>query len=562
MGPSDGWNEKGIQRTPEDDQFDIGTWVRNNLTEKNIAILIIGLFLVMSILIAMIPYDPQTDMADAVTNDIWVEYYSQGKFIIPYDEWSYGITQSVVVWYDGQFQVVNEKGPGHALLMVPFYLLGADFLFGPLMAGIAVLATYMLGKRLFNWRIGAMAAVFVLTDVSVIMMWYRSYWNDASTMSLLVLAIWLAVEANYWINGRSLDIKEIRKATARQRLTAIITGMLAGLSFGMAVSTRYATALILIPIIFYFAGFYLIRAWPSLRSRRMSAAIRSTFRMWPLIVVFMIGLACVLLPLMTYNSEYFGGALKSGYDATTLEDFSELGNLTKRDTSSDWDPSSFDGLTTAASNFIILLPVLIARMPFILLIPFGLWMIRKKYPTMALLTGWIVVNFYTYLSISWVSIYAGMLAGSLFEPRYFIPSIPAIALMAGIAIDGFVFRSRRNAEKDIILPKGDESSRLVLSAILIVSIILCSLVPAAVFFAEPQHMMNGGPPPDQRPMPDGLPTDEGLGLASDPSGPPGEPLGIDGAMQIGSIEGTNEDQYVPEAQSAIIEMKFEIFGYN
>jgi len=141
-----------------------------NLTEKNIIILIIGLFLIMSILIAMVPYDPQTDLQDAVTNDIWVEYYSQGKFIIPYDEWSYGITQSVVVWHDGQFQVVNEKGPGHALLMVPFYLLSADFLFGPLMAGIAVLATYMLGKRLFNWRVGAMAAMMVLTDVSVVMM--------------------------------------------------------------------------------------------------------------------------------------------------------------------------------------------------------------------------------------------------------------------------------------------------------------------------------------------------------------------------------------------------------
>ncbi|MCG7845269.1 MAG: hypothetical protein MIO90_07565 [Methanomassiliicoccales archaeon] len=542
MGPSDGWNEKEIQRSPEGGQFDIGTWLLRNLTEKKIAILIIGLFLIMSIMIAMVPYDPQTDLADAVTNDIWVEYYSQGKFIIPYDEWSYGITQSVVVWHDGQFQVVNEKGPGHALLLVPFYLLGADFLFGPLMAGIAVLATYMLGKRLFNWRIGAMAAVFVLTDVSVIMMWYRSYWNDASTMSLLVLAIWLAVEANYWINGRSLDTNDVRKATIRQKLTAIIVGMLAGLSFGMAVSTRYATALILIPIVLYFVGFYLIRAWPSLRACKMSAAIRSTFRMWPLMVVFMIGLACVLLPLMSYNSMYFGGLLSSGYDATTLEEFSEFGNLTERTTSSDWDASSFDGLSTAASNFITLLPTLIARMPFLLLFPFGLWMVRKKYPIMALLAGWTAVNFYTYLSISWVSIYAGgILSGVLYEPRYFIPSIPALALMAGIAIDGFMCQRERNTDENGHSTGDVAPDRLVLSVILVLAIILCSLVPAAVFFAEPQQMIEGGLPQDQGHMPDGLP-------------PGGAPIGGPDDLTVGLSE--------IEGASTMVEEIFEISGYG
>ena len=539
MGPNEGWDEKGVQRTPEDGKFDIGTWVHRNLTEKNITILIIGLFLIMSILIAMVPYDPQTDLPDAVTNDIWVEYYSQGKFIIPYDEWSYGITQSVVVWHDDQFQVINEKGPGHALLMVPFYLLSADFLFGPLMAGIAVLATYMLGKRLFNWRVGAMAAVMVLTDVSVVMMWYRSYWNDASTMSLLVLSIWLAVEANYWINGKSLDTKEVRKATLRQKLTAIMVGMLAGLSFGMSVSTRYATALILIPIALYFVGFYLIRVWPSLRAHKISAAIRSTFRMWPIILVFMIGLLCILLPLMSYNSEYFGGSLSSGYDATTLEEFSELGNLTERTTSSDWDASSFDGLSTAASNFITLLPTLIARMPFLLLFPFGLWMVRKKYPIMALLAGWTAVNFYTYLSISWVSIYAGgILSGVLYEPRYFIPSIPALALMAGIAIDGFMCQRERNTDENGHGIGDVAPDRLVLSAIFIVAIILCSLVPAAVFFAEPQQMIEGGLPQDQGHMPDGPP-------------PGGAPIGGPADLTLGLSE--------IEGASTIIE---EISGYD
>lgn len=276
----------------------MGRWISKNLTERRVVIFIIGLFLVMSVLISSVPYDPETDLADAVTNDIWVEYYSQGIFSIPYDDWSYGNTQSVVVWHDGQYVVVNEKGPGHVLMMVPLYLLGADFLFGSFMAGIAVLATYMLGKRLFNWRVGAIAAVLVLTNVSVIMMWYRYYWTDASTMSLLALSIWLCVEANYRINGKNLDPKNINVATVKEKLLALGLGILAGLSFGASVSTRYATALLLVPIMLYFVLFYLIRAWPSLKDRRIYEAIRSSFRMWPLIAVFVLGLACVLVPLM------------------------------------------------------------------------------------------------------------------------------------------------------------------------------------------------------------------------------------------------------------------------
>ena len=509
MGLSDEWGVRYAQGSQEDDRSNVGNWILDNLTERRAITLIIGLFLIMSVLIAMVPYDPQTDLADAVTNDIWVEYYAEGVFSIPYDDWSYGITQSVVVWLDGQYQVVNEKGPGHALLMVPFYLMDADYLFGPLMAGIAVLATYMLGRRLFNWRVGAVAAVLVLTDVSVVMMWYRSYWTDASTMSLLVLSIWLVVEANYWINGKSLDRDGKQRATTRQTLMALVVAMLAGLTFGISVSTRYATALILIPVLIYFAAFYLIRAWPSLRDRDIASAIRSTYRVWPIMVIFVIGLACVILPLMDYNTEYFGGPLNSGYDETTLENFVQSGDLTDRDTSSYWDGSSLGGLTTALSNFITILPVLIARMPFLLLAPFGIWMVQRRYPTVALLTTWIVVNFYTYLSISWVSIYAGELSGALYEPRYFMPTIPAIAILAGIAVNGFVFGSGRGAERDRVISRDERSQRVTMSAIVIVILVLCSLIPSAAYFTGPQLTMDGGLPPDQGQLPDSPPHDMG-----------------------------------------------------
>ncbi|MFQ6060378.1 MAG: hypothetical protein ACE5KV_03650, partial [Thermoplasmata archaeon] len=114
----------------------ISSWLLSKITERNCLILLFILFLVLSFLIALIPYNPETDVADATTNDIWIEHYPNGVYHIPFDDWDYGPTQSVVVLYEGEYVVVNEKGPGHALMMVPFHLIDADFLFGPLMVAL------------------------------------------------------------------------------------------------------------------------------------------------------------------------------------------------------------------------------------------------------------------------------------------------------------------------------------------------------------------------------------------------------------------------------------------
>jgi hypothetical protein len=506
-----------------------------NLNERKIAILLIGLFLVMSVLISSLTYDPEKDLADAVTNDIWLKYYSEGIFSLPYDEWTYGNTQSVVVWHDGEFQVVNEKAPGHALMMVPFYVMDVGFLFGPFMVALAVLATYMLGKRFFNWRVGAIAAVLVLTDVSVVMMWYRYYWTDASTMSLLVLSIWLSVEANYWVNGKSLDPRKVLNVTKRQKLLAIMLGAIAGLSFGASVSTRYATALILIPLMFYFAVFYLIRAWSSLKTRKLSQAIRSSFRLWPLFAVFLLGLMCILVPLMSYNSEYFGGPLQSGYDATTLQQFSRLGNTTDRDTSSEWISSSSFDFFTVISNFFVLLPVLVARMPFLLLVPIGLWIIRRSFPAITLLATWIAVNFYTYLSISWVNMYATLPSEILYEPRYFIPSVPAIALFAGIALDHLMFKKVRwKTEKKETRHIGIISNRTFLTALLALALILCSLVPATIFLAQTDPTGGNGPPQGQPGGPNMPQAGEGTNPGGHSPTPKPQPTGAETSIDEGT----------------------------
>jgi len=69
------------------------------ITEKNAILILASLFIIITLAIALTPYDPAADLADATTNDIWVEQYSHGIHHIPYDEWTYGQTQSVVVDY-------------------------------------------------------------------------------------------------------------------------------------------------------------------------------------------------------------------------------------------------------------------------------------------------------------------------------------------------------------------------------------------------------------------------------------------------------------------------------
>lgn len=474
-------------------------WLSKSLTERNCLLLLLALFLVLSFLIVPIPYLPERDLADATTNDIWVEYYSQGIYHIPFEEWDHGITQSVIILYEGEYTVVNEKGPGHVMMILPFYVLGIGFLFGPVMMAFAVFSTYMLGKRLLNWRVGILAAVLVLTNATVLVMWYRYYWTDASTMHMLVLSVWLLVEANYWFNGKNLDAKE-QGATARQRLFALGLGALSGLAFGASVSTRYATALILIAIVFYLAVFYLVKAWPHLEAREIMKAAKSTQGLWVLLGVFLLGLLVVLVPLMSYNTEYFGSPFRSGYDETLLTQFDPIAGLNPRNTSTGWSSNFISNLWTAWENFLDVLPILVLRVPSLLLVPIGMWVLRKRPLVLSFLFLWILINYITYLTLSWVDMYANIPPEILHEPRYFMPSLPAIALLAGAAIDCIAQRAveRIPFTRDAT-PEGKKVSRALVVLVIIALLALSGILAALNYFGNMEY--GGALRPPRPPLP-------------------------------------------------------------
>ncbi len=459
-------------------------------TERNMLILMASIFILLSLAVALVPYDPSMDLADATTNDIWVEQYANGIHYIPYDEWDYGQTQSVVVEYQDQYVVVNEKGPGHVAMMLPFYMAGIGGFFPVLMMGLAVLGTYMLGKRLFSWQIGFLASFFVMFNLVVIAMWHRYYWTDASTMHLMVMSAWLLVEANYQYNGCSLDPSQ-GSGSPNQRLRGIILCMLSGVVFGLSVSTRYPTGLLILALMFYLIGFYTLRSWPFLRSGKFRQAIKTSMPLIALVFSFTVGLFIVLAPLLQYNSTYFGGPFNSGYDATTLMEFGRTGTIDVRNTTASWTSNLGSYVTTAFTNLVRLLPTLVGRMPALILAPMGIYCLRKRKLELSFLIIWIGINWFTYLSLDWVDMYARPDLVP-FEPRYWLPSLPAIAMLGAIG----AYRLSRWAAINISSANRFKSSeknflRLLITGALAGIIVLWGAVPAASYLQDPQ--VNGDP---------------------------------------------------------------------
>jgi len=464
--------------------------------EKNAIIILVSLFIILSLSVVLVPYDPSTDLADATTNDIWVQQYANGVHHIPYDEWTYGITQSVVVEYQGEYVVVNEKGPGHIAMMLPFYMAGIGGLFSVLMMGLAILGTFMLGKRLLGWQVGFIASLAVLFNLIVIVMWHRYYWTDASTMHLMVLAFWLLVEGNYWYNGKSLDQKNDIHSTKKDKIIGLGICILSGLAFGASVSTRYPTGILIFVFLLYLFGFYLLRSWPALKQRHIRKAFKDGMPFIFMTLAFAIGLLMVLVPLMQYNFTYFGGPFSSGYDATTLRDFTEAGTIDVRNTTSGWISNLASYISTALGNFVKLLPTFISRMPALLFAPIGIYCLRKRKLEMAVLLLWIGINFFTYLSLEWVDMYAQTQLVP-WEPRYWMPSLPAICLLGGLGIYRLAnWLAKGQAVKNKWPEHEKRAAKILITGAITGIIILWGAVPAASYLQDPVVKMG----PNQHPQ--------------------------------------------------------------
>jgi hypothetical protein len=490
--------------------------VSPGLGERNLAILLAISFVGLSAWIMSVPYDAmKMDLADATTNEIWSGLIREGKYAIPLEEWrahGYPPTQSSVVELDGRACVVNEKGPGHAMLVATLDTMGLGNLTGTLCAGLAVMATYMLGRRLFSWKVGFLAALFVMTNLTVLVMWQRYLWTDTSTMHFLVLGAWLLAESLHLF--RRGDEEGRRKLT----IVAVAVGIMGGLAFGFSIGTRYPVALVLGPFLLFVLASqaYSARGAGKELGKFLSWFIHSAKAAGP----FLLGLLLVMVPLMQYNTTYFGGPFRSGYDAVSLVDYYRTGNLTERNQSVQWSATWADGAANVWSNGLILTPILLSRMPLLLLVPFSAVMLRRR-PQFWLLVPWAVVVFATYLSIPWVKMYANAL-DIVWEPRYFMPALPPLAILAGFALDRVSLGDRSDGRKALF------------AVTVAVGIVLAGVVPAQVHFKqirEGNYITPGGPRGPGQPGNDGRDQTRPAWNAvpeGEPFRPACEPCGVSG----------------------------------
>ncbi|MBI5000404.1 MAG: hypothetical protein HZB92_02600 [Euryarchaeota archaeon] len=472
------------------------------LCKRNCLVALVLMFIAMAVWVGTVPYEPmKMDLADATANFIWTENYSKGVYDIPYSEWNGGQTQCVVVLHDGQYVVVNEKGPGLGMMIAAFQVVGAEFLFAPFIVGLAVLSTYMFGMRIAGWKVGVLAAMMTMANLVVIVMWHRYYWTDAATMHLLVLSLWLLVEANYHYNGSSLDPRSENTAGKKGMGISLVCALLSGLSFAAAVSTRYPAALLIAAMMFYLFAFYILRAWPELKRRDVAGALRKAKGLFVLILFFAIGLMMLLAPLMQYNATYFGGPFASGYDATPLNNFNRTHALDVRNATGSWFETIGQGIVNSVANGLLLIPTFISRMPALVFLPLGIWLLRRNI-VLALLIPWLAIAFFTYLSLSWIAMYARIGWENVWEPRYFMPVIPVLSIFGAVAISRISFKKLEF--------KGAERKKLLGAAIALLmagTIVLCGIAPAEINFSHVRsgqyQTPHGGQPPGGQPGPGG-----------------------------------------------------------
>jgi hypothetical protein len=452
------------------------SWFRANLTEKNFIRFLIVAFILMTIWIVTVPYDPlRWDKADATANLLWKDYYLEGVYAIPYEDWDNTVrTQSTVVEINDEFYVVNEKGPGHAWLCA--VLGGAT---GTVLAAVAVFSTYMLGRRIFNWRVGAVASLIVMTNTVVIIMWHRYLWTDASTMHLMVLSIWLFVESAHRLRNW-LDWRE-----EGSLVPAIALGIFGGLAFGGSVSTRYPVGLVIFAIGIYALALYGRDYLDAIKSRDVRNLLRSFRNSVVLLLPFLLGLLIILVPLLNYNNTYFGGHLKSGYDGTAIHEFDpSSGEAPARNQSIWFQRNPLEKIENIWNNFFILFPVYIVKTPAIILVPYGIWRLRRN-TSIALLLPWFLIIYLTYMSLKWVSMYLNAM-NIVWEPRYFMPALPPMAIMAGVALDGISARMGKKKRREAAVV-------LAITGMLV----LGGLIPATQNFKEIREGMFTDRPPKQ-----------------------------------------------------------------
>jgi hypothetical protein len=337
---------------------------------------------------------------------------------------------SVVPHGDG-YVVVNHWAPGYSIILgILDKAHLADFT-GVLMMGMALVATYMLARRLFGWKVAMVSGMLLLTcGVALLLIWTVGM-ADYASMAFALAGIWLLTGAFFRKRAWYLNIP---------------LGFFGGAAFGASVWIRYSTASLLLAVAFLILAMS-FKDWRELRARG-KIALPIVKRFIARTVPFAAGLALLLLPLALYNSTYFGGPFGASHNyGGQISIDSSAGNISASVVTgsvyTNFDP--IGSIPTMA----VRLHWLFTVMPFLLLLPAALYIGWRRLPILFLF-AWVLSNLLLYMFIPWVASWWEA-ARALEDTRYFLPAMPPAAMLGGLAITQCLMVPQRRRALGVIV---------------------------------------------------------------------------------------------------------------
>jgi hypothetical protein len=305
----------------------------------------------------------------------------------------------VPVCIDGKYYIVSEKAPGYSLFLVPFIHFGLGELVSVILLGLGTFSIYFLAKRLFNRFSASIASLLFVTNSIVVQNVFTTGMSDLCSTVLAIFGIFLFLE-------NLLGNKSVFYSIA------------GGLVLGCSVAVRYSSVLIVFaPFLFMLAIVFQSKPYLPKFKKTIKHAIP-----------FLIGLLIVGSAIAYYNYTLFGNVFSSGYSQGQLkiEDENSTASIEDKNYLGNFDIGS--GISTWPNKLFFFLMLA----PFVYLAPGGILWGRKK-PEFYLLFIWMCSVFFLYMNVAWVASWPD-LARSIEDMRYFLPGIPAAALLASINI--------------------------------------------------------------------------------------------------------------------------------
>lgn len=329
-----------------------------------------------------------------------------------------GIPIASVVQVNGEWAVVSRWPAGYSVLLAGLLTVGAEGAVGFLMSAMAGASAYVLGRRLFGWRAGFLAAVLLLASGIALMMVFSKGMADYASMAFALLGVALVAEA------------AMGAGAPRRRL---VLAFAAGVAFGAAIWMRYSTATVLVAPAALGAATWLLKVR---EKKGWGTATKEFLRVHgSVILAFLLGLAPLAGALAAYNATYFGDPFGAGYTHGGTILVTSDGNNSTAEISG----GTFFGNFNPGASLDTMAPRvawLVLLVPFLLLAPYGVWLGRRALGTL-LLVAFLLSNLLLYLFVPWVGTWADA-TRSMEDMRYFLVSVPPAAVLTGLAlVQGF-----------------------------------------------------------------------------------------------------------------------------